>query len=66
MAAGTAVATDASDENVLVINEEFHPMLLAQHVDKRHIERPTFNEVADLFFSQVEAQRLEIKSAQQV
>ncbi|KAJ2907880.1 hypothetical protein GGI21_003444, partial [Coemansia aciculifera] len=50
------------DENVF---DEFNPWLFEQHVDKPHAAYPSFSDAADVFFSNIEAQKLKVKAHQQ-
>lgn len=47
------------------IFDEFHPWLFAQHQDKPHREFESFLDAADVFFSNIEAQKLQVKAHQQ-
>lgn len=44
---------------------EFHPYLFSQHADKSVVKFDSFNTACDQFFSQVEAQKIELKTVQQ-
>lgn len=46
-------------------NQEFHPLLLQQHLASPHKEFSSFNTAVDEFFSNVESQKLELKALQQ-
>jgi len=45
--------------------QEFHPYLYLQHTELPKLEFPTFNSACDNFFSQLEAQKIELKTVQQ-
>ena len=45
--------------------QEFRPFLFNQHTSSPHTQHDSFNSSCDMFFSQVEAQRIELKSVQQ-
>ena len=51
---------------VYLIFQEFHPFLFKQFEGKEHLlTYPTFNAACDNFFSQLEAQKIELKTVQQ-
>ncbi|ORX67522.1 DUF814-domain-containing protein [Linderina pennispora] len=55
--------TDSSPEEDLF--DEFHPWLFEQHKNKPYREYPSFADAADVFFSNIEAQRLKVRVQQQ-
>ncbi|KAJ2837959.1 hypothetical protein FBU31_001036, partial [Coemansia sp. 'formosensis'] len=54
--------TDDDSENVF---DEFNPWLFEQHKTKPHTDYPSFADAADVFFSNIEAQKLKVKAHQQ-
>ncbi|KAJ2859658.1 hypothetical protein GGH94_005981 [Coemansia aciculifera] len=54
--------TDDDSENVF---DEFNPWLFEQHKTKPHDTYPSFADAADVFFSNMEAQKLKVKAHQQ-
>merc|ERR1719289_601361 len=62
--AETRPKAEGGEEEFLTI-QEFHPFLYSQHAASPHTKHETFNGACDIFFSQVEAQRIELKSVQQ-
>ena len=62
--AETRPRAEGGEEEFLTI-QEFHPFLYSQHVSSPYTQHETFNGACDIFFSQVEAQRIELKSVQQ-
>ena len=60
----TRPKADGGEEEFLTI-QEFHPFLFNQHTSSPHTQHDSFNSSCDMFFSQVEAQRIELKSVQQ-
>ena len=62
--AETRPKAEGGEEEFLTI-QEFHPFLYSQHSTSPHTKYETFNGACDIFFSQVEAQRIELKSVQQ-
>jgi len=60
----TRPKAEGGEEEFLTI-QEFHPFLFSQHAASPHTRHETFNGSCDIFFSQVEAQRIELKSVQQ-
>ncbi|KAJ2108613.1 hypothetical protein GGI16_001061 [Coemansia sp. S142-1] len=54
--------TDDDSDNVF---DEFNPWLFEQHKTKPHDEYPSFADAADVFFSNMEAQKLKVKAHQQ-
>merc|ERR1711962_738498 len=61
---GTRPRAEGGEEEFLTI-QEFHPFLYSQHASSPFTQHETFNGACDIFFSQVEAQRIELKSVQQ-
>ncbi|KAJ2742695.1 hypothetical protein GGI20_004293 [Coemansia sp. BCRC 34301] len=53
---------EAEEESVF---DEFNPWLFEQHKDKPHTAYPSFADAADVFFSNIEAQKLKVKAHQQ-
>ena len=45
--------------------EEFHPFLHMQHKDGPYQEFPTFDRAVDVFFSEIESQKMELKTIAQ-
>ena len=62
--AETRPRAEGGEEEFLTI-QEFHPFLYSQHASSPFTQHETFNGACDIFFSQVEAQRIELKSVQQ-
>ena len=62
--AETRPRAEGGEEEFLTI-QEFHPFLYSQHASSPYTQHETFNGACDIFFSQVEAQRIELKSVQQ-
>ena len=62
--AETRPKAEGGEEEFLTI-QEFHPFLYSQHASSPFTQHETFNGACDIFFSQVEAQRIELKSVQQ-
>ncbi|KAJ1966343.1 hypothetical protein GGI12_000123, partial [Dipsacomyces acuminosporus] len=62
--AGQTGQTEGSDESDEVF-DEFHPWLFEQHRNKPHRAFGSFADAADVFFSNIEAQRLKVKAQQQ-
>merc|ERR1719347_921919 len=62
--AETRPKAEGGEEEFLTI-QEFHPFLYSQHASSPYTQHETFNGACDIFFSQVEAQRIELKSVQQ-
>ncbi|XP_023345305.1 nuclear export mediator factor NEMF [Eurytemora carolleeae] len=62
--AETRPKADGSTEGFFTF-QEFHPYLYKQHSNSSILEFPSFNSACDTFFSQVEAQKIEMKSIQQ-
>ena len=58
-------ADDASKEGQKRFFDEFHPFLLKQHEGKQYITYPSFDRAVDIFFSEMEAQKLEMKTISQ-
>ncbi|KAI5633747.1 hypothetical protein NE865_13545 [Phthorimaea operculella] len=50
--------------NYLLTNQEFHPMLYAQHKNLPHTEYDTFDRATDEFFSALEGQKIDMKTVQ--
>ncbi|XP_022817597.1 nuclear export mediator factor NEMF homolog [Spodoptera litura] len=48
----------------LLIGQEFHPMLFAQHREMPHAEHETFDRAVDEFFSTLEGQKIDMKTVQ--
>lgn len=46
--------------------DEFHPLLMKQHMSKPHLEFESFNHAVDEFFSKLEGQKMDMKAVQQV
>ncbi|XP_017776836.1 PREDICTED: nuclear export mediator factor NEMF homolog [Nicrophorus vespilloides] len=57
-------AKDAEKEYFFA-NQEFHPLLYAQHTEHTYQEYETFNEAVDEFFSTLQGQKIDMKSLQQ-
>jgi len=55
---------DGGEEHFFT-HQEFHPYKFLQNGDKPQLEFPSFNNACDMFFSQLEAQKIEMKSVQQ-
>ncbi|XP_072895740.1 ribosome quality control complex subunit NEMF [Hemitrygon akajei] len=49
----------------LLIYEEFHPFLFAQHANNSCIEFDSFDKAVDEFYSKLESQKIDIKALQQ-
>ncbi|KAJ2009455.1 hypothetical protein GGI04_000427 [Coemansia thaxteri] len=47
------------------VYDEFNPWMFEQHVAKPHTAYPSFADAADVFFSNLEAQKLKVKAHQQ-
>ncbi|XP_021353469.1 nuclear export mediator factor Nemf-like isoform X2 [Mizuhopecten yessoensis] len=59
------VTVKDGDSQELLTYEEFHPMVFKQFEHKTMCELVTFNKAVDEFFSQLESQKLDMKSLQQ-
>lgn len=46
-------------------NQEFHPFLYQQHENLPHIKHETFNQAVDEFYSNLESQKIDLKTFQQ-
>lgn len=58
-------ATQDGGASELLTYDEFHPMLFRQYEKKKYLEFETFNKAVDQFYSQVESQKIELKTLQQ-
>ncbi|XP_035449227.2 ribosome quality control complex subunit NEMF homolog [Spodoptera frugiperda] len=55
---------DGEGTSFLLIGQEFHPMLFAQHREMPHAEHETFDRAVDEFFSTLEGQKIDMKTVQ--
>jgi hypothetical protein len=73
--AGSRVAADAVDGGAQAVPEqadddtasffdEFHPLLFKQHESAKHREFDSFDRAVDVFFSEMEAQKIEMRTIQ--
>ncbi|KAH3859417.1 ribosome quality control complex subunit NEMF-like [Dreissena polymorpha] len=53
------------EKEILEMFDEFHPMLFKQYEKKNVQEYPSFNKAVDEFYSQMEGQKIELKTLQQ-
>ncbi|XP_053613613.1 ribosome quality control complex subunit NEMF homolog isoform X2 [Plodia interpunctella] len=54
----------AGGTSFLLTNQEFHPLLYAQHRELPRVEYDTFDRAADEFFSALEGQKIDLKTIQ--
>ncbi|XP_067939413.1 ribosome quality control complex subunit NEMF-like [Watersipora subatra] len=52
------------EDKELLVYDEFHPFLYNQHENRRYLQFDSFNQAVDQFFSQLEAQKIEMKTVQ--
>jgi hypothetical protein len=60
-AAGAGAGVDEPIEATTLFYDEFQPFLHEQHKDLPHLEYPTFDRAVDVFFSEIEAQKIELR-----
>eukprot|EP01135_Chromosphaera_perkinsii_P006471 Nk52_evm1s514 gene=Nk52_evmTU1s514 len=55
---------ELDEDGNLLVYDEFHPYVFAQHEDRPRKEFNSFDEAVDLFFSKTESQKLDLKALQ--
>ncbi|XP_023241900.1 nuclear export mediator factor NEMF-like [Centruroides sculpturatus] len=58
------VSSNQNEKSEVLTFIEFHPMLYLQHKKSPYSEFPTFNKATDHFFSNLESQKIDIKTLQ--
>eukprot|EP00038_Savillea_parva_P030846 m.80823 g.80823 ORF g.80823 m.80823 type:complete len:1353 (+) comp9372_c0_seq3:96-4154(+) len=62
--AATVPPTSTPTKEAATFFDEFHPLLLKQHEQEEHREFETFDRAVDVFFSEMEAQKMEMRTLQ--
>ncbi|XP_067128468.1 ribosome quality control complex subunit NEMF [Centruroides vittatus] len=58
------VSSNQNEKSEVLTFVEFHPMLYLQHKNSPYSEFPTFNKATDHFFSNLESQKIDVKTLQ--